>query len=243
MDSKKADGVHYVHCPQSLAWEPYLQEVSMVKNMIKDRMDVKYKQVSPLQYLLLVLMVITGLALVYTVTVPGRPAKVRNQVSLTGSGADVQDATNQAVLQWMKKNSDMPEQVLSKIYSVARNSVNTDLILAICLVESNFNPVVESNKGAIGLMGIMPDVWLEELKEQGILKRQEDLYTISSNINSGIYVLEWYLARTNNLRKALSQYAGGDPSYATKVLRMLGEISRTRRSEGQFSLSALRTER
>ena len=214
----------------------------MVKNMIKNRMGVKYKQVSPLQYLLLGLMVITGLALGYTVTVPGKPANVQNQVSLTGSGADMQDETNQAVLQWMKKNSDMPEQVLSKIYSVARNSVNTDLILAICLVESNFNPVVESNKGAIGLMGIMPGVWLEELKEQGILKRQEDLYTISSNINSGIYVLEWYLARTSNLRKALSQYAGGDPSYATKVLRMLGEISRTRRSEWQFTLSALRTE-
>lgn len=214
----------------------------MVKNIIKDRMEVKFKQVSPVQYLLLGLVVILGLALVYTAAVPGKPADVAYQVSLNGSGADVQDATNQAVLQWMKKNSAMPEQVLSKIYSVAKNSVNTDLILAICLVESNFNPVVESNKGAIGLMGIMPSVWLEELKEQGIVKRQEDLYSISSNINSGIYVLEWYLARTNNLRKALSQYAGGDPSYATKVLRMLGEISRTRRSEEQISLSALQTQ-
>ena len=214
----------------------------MVKNIKKDRMDVKYKQASPIQRLLLGLMVITGLMLVYKVTLPGKPANVDNQVSLAGSGSDLQDAASQAVLRWMKKNSDMPEQVLSKIYSAAKNSFNTDLILAICLVESNFNPVVESNKGAIGLMGIMPGVWLEELKEQGILKRQEDLYTISSNINSGVYVLEWYIARTNNLRKALSEYAGGDPSYAAKVLRMLGEISRTRRSEGQFSLSASRTE-
>lgn len=214
----------------------------MVKNIIRDRMEVTFRQVSPAQYLLLGLVVMAGLALLYTVAVPGNPAGVTSQVSLNGSGADVKDAPNQAVLQWMKKNSDMPEQVLSKIYSVAKNSVNTDLILAICLVESNFNPVVESNKGAIGLMGIMPSVWLEELKEQGIVKRQEDLYSISSNINSGIYVLEWYLARTNNLRKALSQYAGGDPSYATKVLRMLGEISRTRRSEEQISLSVLQTQ-
>ncbi|MDA8432455.1 MAG: transglycosylase SLT domain-containing protein [Nitrospiraceae bacterium] len=136
----------------------------------------------------------------------------------------------------------MPEQVLERIYSAAMDNVNADLVLAICLVESNFNPHVESEKGAMGLMGIMPTVWLEELKAHGIVRERDDLLTISSNIKSGGYVLGRYLARTNNLREALSLYAGGDPAYAVRVLRMLGEITQVRRSENEPRLEALRTE-
>lgn len=213
----------------------------MLKDMRKNCGSIKYRLVSVLPYLLLSLVAIISLAVAHALPVPGKPANVDYPVSFIRSGTDVKETTKQAVLRWMKENSEMPEQVLSKIYNVAVNSVNPDLILAICLVESNFNPHVESEKGAIGLMGIMPDVWLEELKAHGIVREQEDLYTISSNINSGAYVLERYLARTNNLREALSRYAGGDPAYATRVLRMLGEISRARRSEGRLYLAALRT--
>ena len=145
------------------------------------------------------------------------------------------EAANQAILQWMKRNSDMSEQVLTNIYRVAMKSVNADLILAVCLVESNFNPHVESGKGAIGLMGIMPDVWLEELSARGIVREREDLFAIPNNIASGVYVLQKYIGKTDNLRDALSRYAGGDPSYAARVLRMMKKISMTRRS-GELSI-------
>jgi soluble lytic murein transglycosylase-like protein len=213
----------------------------MVKDLIKDCANLKYRRVS-LQYLLLALVMIIVLAVVYTVTVPGKPANADYSVSLKLGRANVKEMAKEAILEWMKKNSEMPEQVLSKIYRVAVNSVNTDLILAICVVESNFNPYVESDRGAIGLMGIMPTVWLKELKEHRIVSGKEDLYSISKNIDSGVYVLESYLKRTNNLRDALSRYSGGDPSYATRVLRMLTKISRTRRLEKQLSLATLRTE-
>lgn len=202
-----------------------------MKDMIRECKNLKYRLVSMLPYLLLGLVVMISLAPVYEIIVPGKPANADNRASLDRSGWDVKETTKQAILHWMKENSGMPEQVLLKIYSVAVNSVNTDLILSICLVESNFNPRVESEKGAIGLMGIMPDVWLEELKAHGIVREKEDLYTISSNINSGLYVLERYLANATNLREALSRYAGGDPAYAARVLRMLGQISRARCSE------------
>ena len=139
----------------------------------------------------------------------------------------------------MKENSAMPEKVLSKIYSVAMESVNADLILAICLVESNFNPHVESGKGAIGLMGIMPSVWLEELEARGIVRGKDDLFTISKNIDAGAYVLERYLGKTNNLQHALSRYAGGDPSYADRVMRMQRKITLARRAEEKLSLVAV----
>jgi soluble lytic murein transglycosylase-like protein len=130
---------------------------------------------------------------------------------------------NPVIMEWMKGNSGMPEQVLTEIYRAAVSNVNSDLILAICMVESNFNPNVKSKKGAIGLMGILPRAWLNELKAQGIVQEKEDLYQISHNIASGAYVLQKYLSR-KTLEQALIDYVGGDPDYARKVMKALGEL-------------------
>ncbi len=205
----------------------------MLKNVMKKIAHLGHSRISLAQYLILGLVVIIGFSLIYMVTAPAERENSRYPVSHNSAGVSEDETAKLVILQWMKERSEMPEQVLAKIYSVAMNSVNADLVLAICLVESNFNPRVESEKGAIGLMGIMPDVWLGELKMHGIVREQDDLYAITGNINSGIYVLGRYLARTNNLREALSRYAGGDPEYAARVLRTVGEISRVRRSEGQ----------
>jgi soluble lytic murein transglycosylase-like protein len=205
----------------------------MSSNVIRIIGDLRGGRVSLAQYLILSLVVIISCALISMVTGLGA-----HPVSQNRAVVDANEATKPVILQWMKERSVMPEQVLSRIYNVAMNNGNADLVLAICLVESNFNPHVKSEKGAMGLMGIMPNVWLEELRTQGIVREQDDLYTISSNINSGIYVLGRYLARTNNLREALSRYAGGDHAYATRVLRMRGEIQRVRRSEDQLQFAA-----
>jgi soluble lytic murein transglycosylase-like protein len=145
---------------------------------------------------------------------------------MAGSADAVQpeEEISPVILEWMKNNSGMPEQVLSDIYRAAVNNVNADLILAICVVESNFNPNVKSEKGAIGLMGILPHAWLDELRTQGILQEREDLYQISTNIASGAYILQKYLSRTGTLEKALIGYVGGDPEYVRKVMKALGEL-------------------
>jgi soluble lytic murein transglycosylase-like protein len=91
-------------------------------------------------------------------------------------------------------------------------------------VESNFNPNAKSRKGAIGLMGILPSVWLNDLKENGIIHSKRDLYLMSKNIASGVHILKKYLLRSNNLTKALVDYVGGDPNYVNKVLKAMGEI-------------------
>jgi soluble lytic murein transglycosylase-like protein len=139
----------------------------------------------------------------------------------------------------MKENSDMPDQVLAKIYNAAAMTGKRDLILAICLVESNFNPHVESDKGAIGLMGIMPGVWLEELKEQGIIEEKEDLYKISANIAAGAHVLATYLSETNDLRQALVRYVGGASWYATRVFRAQRNIELAQLSRQQLALTTV----
>lgn len=133
-------------------------------------------------------------------------------------------APKAAVIGWMKARSEMPEQVLAAIYDEASRSLNTDIILAICAVESNFNPGIKSPKGALGLMGITSRVWLEELKSRGLVSEKRDLFLIPNNIASGTYVLEKYLARSGSLEQALTDYVGGDTTYAGRILQALGEI-------------------
>ncbi len=211
----------------------------MLKDMIKEYVKVKYTRLSLVRYLLLILVAISGLMLAYAATVPGGLAKAGFYSSIFRSSGDENAAAKQAVLNWMGENSAMPDQVLAKIYNAAAGTGNRDLILAICLVESNFNPHVESDKGAIGLMGIMPGVWLEELKEQGIIREREDLYKISGNIAAGAYVLATYLSETNDLRRALTRYVGGASWYASRVMQAQSKIEQAWRGEQQLALAAV----
>jgi len=210
-----------------------------LKDMMKEYVQVTYTRVSLRPYVLLALIVIFALALVYTIMKPGRQAHAGYFSSFSRSGEDTKETTKQAILKWMKENSDMPDQVLAKIYNAAAMTGKRDLILAICLVESNFNPHVESDKGAIGLMGIMPGVWLEELKEQGIIEEKEDLYKISANIAAGAHVLATYLSETNDLRQALVRYVGGASWYATRVFRAQRNIELAQLSRQQLALTTV----
>lgn len=133
-----------------------------------------------------------------------------------------------AVLQWMKRNSEMPEEILSLIYDEASGNPNSDLLLAICKVESNFNPNIKSDREALGLMGIRPAVWLSELRDRKIAQSRRDLYLIRTNLASGAYVLQKYLMRRGKLADALNDYVGGDPDYVKRVVQALGEIYEAR---------------
>jgi len=187
---------------------------------------------------LLILVAIGGLSLTYVFMAADGPAHSRYSSSLD-RGGDMKEKTKQAILQWMKENSEMPDQVLAKIYNAAATTGSRDLILAICLVESNFNPHVESDKGAIGLMGIMPGVWVEELKEKGIIEEKDDLYKIPANIAAGAHVLATYLSETNDLRQALVRYVGGASWYATRVLQAQKKIELAQFSQRQLALAAV----
>jgi soluble lytic murein transglycosylase-like protein len=160
------------------------------------------------------LVVIPGLAMMFATRDLVRPV----------NAAYAAEEMNPVVLEWMKNNSGMSEEVLSDIYRAAVQNGNSDLILAICVVESNFNPGVKSEKGAIGLMGISPRAWLDELKAQGIVREKKDLYHISKNIASGAYVLQKHLSKNKTLERALIDYVGGDPAYVRKVMKALGEL-------------------
>lgn len=218
------------------------QEADMMKDIIRKHLKGTDKRGSLLLYVPLIFTVIIGLTLTYALSVSDGSAPAGYFSFLNRNSEHAKEATKQAILKWMKENSEMSDHILDKIYHAASNTGNRDLILAICLVESNFNPHVKSHKGAIGLMGIMPDVWLEELKAEGIIRERKDLYKISGNIAAGAYVLATYLSETNDLRKALIRYVGGASWYATRVFRAQKHIELVRNSEQYATLQPFRTE-
>jgi soluble lytic murein transglycosylase-like protein len=214
----------------------------MIKDRIKNYLNGRDTQALLIQYVLVGFIAVIGLALAYTVLMPCEQANADYLASAHRGARDAKEAKRRAVLHWMEENSHMSQQVLVRIYGTAAKSVNPDLVLAICVVESNFNPRAESDKGAMGLMGVMPGVWLGELKAHGIVNAREDLYAIPNNIASGLYVLDKYLASTKDLKEALRRYSGGDPGYANRVLRAAGKISLERRSVENILLASAGTD-
>jgi soluble lytic murein transglycosylase-like protein len=176
--------------------------------------------VSASKQLILLTVVLSFLAVIPGVTMIFAAKDLLRNVNAEYAPGDI----HPVVLEWMKNNSKMPEHVLADIYRAAVSNGNSDLILAICLVESNFNPNVKSDKGAIGLMGILPQAWLDELQAQGIVQNKNDLYHIPTNIAAGAYVLQKYLSNAKTLERALINYVGGDPAYVRKVLKALREL-------------------
>lgn len=134
------------------------------------------------------------------------------------------DSNKSKYINWMYKHSNMPKEVLDTIYAETIKHSYKELLLAIMKVESNFNPMSKSSNGAVGLMQVMPKVWIKELKKQNIITTKRDLYLIADNIQAGNYILIKYLKETKKLETALYRYVGKDSKYVSKVLTTLGQL-------------------
>jgi len=100
----------------------------------------------------------------------------------------------------------------------ARIGVDPLLILSVMAVESRFNPIAESDAGALGLMQVIPRYHTDKYDAasgQSVLDPQ-------TNIQVGAKILHEYIARDGSQVAGLQRYNGssGDPSnaYANKVL-------------------------
>lgn len=89
-------------------------------------------------------------------------------------------------------------------------NVEKSLIFAVINAESRFDGNAVSNKGAKGLMQIMPDtaIWIaEKAKIDGITK--ENYYEVENNINLGVWYLSYFLEKYNSKNLALASYNAG----------------------------------
>lgn len=93
------------------------------------------------------------------------------------------------------------------------------LIIAVISIESRFNPIAESVKGAKGLMQIIPKYHTDKLQEFGGV---ESVFDPEINIQVGAQILKEYIRMTGNIGIALQMYAGAlsdyEDQYTNKVM-------------------------
>lgn len=125
----------------------------------------------------------------------------------------------------LKHSSKISRQTATDIYEAAMSMENGLLYVALMCRESNFDPTAKSKKGAIGVTQIMPGIWVEVLKEQGIIKERRDLFDYDKNLLASSYILTKYYKETGSWKKALNKYVGkGHKTYVRDVLATYGEL-------------------
>jgi soluble lytic murein transglycosylase-like protein len=100
----------------------------------------------------------------------------------------------------------------------ARHGIDPLLIVSVMAVESRFNPVAQSDGGAMGLMQVIPRYHAEKFDATN----QASVFDPHLNIQVGVKILKEYIGRSGNELAGLQLYNGSpsDPSfaYATRVL-------------------------
>lgn len=113
-------------------------------------------------------------------------------------------------------NESQRLHILHLVYTEAqRHHLMPELVLAVIDVESRFDPLALSPKGAMGLMQVMP-FWAAELGAM-----VGDLFDIPTNIRFGCAILRQYLDREQgDLLPALQRYNGslGQPTYPALIV-------------------------
>jgi soluble lytic murein transglycosylase-like protein len=109
------------------------------------------------------------------------------------------------------------------------NSVDPILILAIIGVESRFNPISESQAGALGLTQTMAEYHPEKVAK--IVSEQGHILNIADNIQLGSKIIGEYMRKYgNNETLALQQYNGSlndkSRAYSNRVLELKSKFDK-----------------
>lgn len=99
--------------------------------------------------------------------------------------------------------------LLAETFIQAGNEYNFDplFLAAQAGVESAFEVYDESTAGALGVMQVMPNIWVGKIP---FLERRDDLYNIHANIRAGAFIMDHYRSTCGGtLRQALYCYHGG----------------------------------
>ena len=96
------------------------------------------------------------------------------------------------------------------LFNAYEFNVEASLIASVIYAESSFNEKVISNKGAKGLMQLMPQTaqWICERLD--IEYNEEALFKPSYNIRLGTYYLSYLLNKFSNIETALASYNAGE---------------------------------
>ncbi len=101
--------------------------------------------------------------------------------------------------------------------------IDPRLVMAIIKAESSFNPADLSKSGALGLMQIIPDTYVDIKGDLELEEEYEDLIDPEFNVKCGTYYLHWIDERTDGVAQIAAAYNAGitavnewltDPTYS-----------------------------
>ena len=125
------------------------------------------------------------------------------------------------IVQRYRAASDVVHAVVAETYSIAKEQrIDPFLILAMVAVESQFDPLAQSPRGAQGLMQILTRVHAARFERLGGVAA---VFDPVSNLRVGVGILKEYLGRDESLEQALKTYVGAanlpsDHGYGQKVM-------------------------
>jgi soluble lytic murein transglycosylase-like protein len=144
--------------------------------------------------------------------------------TIQAGAATAEQREQRAVTEFIAKRYRVAHDAAASFVAAAYRAgvewkVDPLLILAVAAVESRYNPVAESNMGAMGLMQVIPKFHADKLAEHG---GESALLDPHVNIQVGAQILREYLRRFGETETALQMYAGAfdepNSQYALKVL-------------------------
>ncbi len=134
------------------------------------------------------------------------------------------DALATLVAKRYRISSEATREVVAAAYREARRvGLDPLLIIAVIAVESRFNPIAESDAGALGLMQVIPAYHKDQLEAAGV----NSVLDPDDNIRLGARILKEYIRRGGTEVAGLQIYNGaaGDAGNAY-ALKVLGEKQR-----------------
>jgi hypothetical protein len=128
------------------------------------------------------------------------PVELTNEICISLENVHHQPEVNKKPLRVNIKKSRKFQQIIDQ--AADRYEVDPYLIRAVIMAESGYNPKAVSNKGARGLMQLMP----RTAKAMGV----EDSFNPAHNVNGGVRYLKKLLNRYDgNVELALAAYNAG----------------------------------
>lgn len=121
------------------------------------------------------------------------------------------------------------QAILAIVDAAAASEIDPKIPAAVVSIESGCNPLAISNRGAIGLMQVVPKVWASKFD---FSKPENNLFNPLSNLDVGTTILAG-LVKQYGTEEGIKRYQGlgehcatCDGTYTARVLKLLGDVKK-----------------